>query len=801
MSESRPGPSHAQPLTAPPLVWAGVAVTLLACAAISAALLLAARAERAAEAADSFRGRLELLRIERDLRFATDRMEAAALLHLVTGGYTSELERSQEAFSRQLESTGTALQEFIDREPRGSEAAGRLIAALTSFRLRHPRPATAAASLRTASDLVEALDWVALAFPDGKWFDLCDFVHDLQIVSSYAFNHADEYAARWWQLTQPPTDPAVRAQIESLTAHLRALDSQSGDGTSTRWFLDRVLDLDRARGLDPELGRLVAELRERPGAETMRRTAPFLLHRSSRPGVLPGHLFQEMAVYSGELLAGAQRALELADRRIAVEALRDHRRSLAARTAAIVFTAAAVAALVTIELRRRRFNRHLRRIAETDGLTGLGNRYALDTYERHRLADPRQAGFALIHLDLDNFKAINDSFGHQVGDRALTAFAACCRRAVRAGDTVARVGGDEFLIVLRRLTDPEQEAREIAARIHESLAQPVDLDSRRLRLQVSIGIATAAGAADLDEMMVEADLALYAAKERGCNRHEVFADSLRRTLVRELPHALTHDGLGCAFQPQIDLATGAVVGLEALARWPSPAGDAGSRSAVVPALKLIEVVEWLNETSALLRSMLARVEAAYAETHGLFEGRFWINLSPADLAVSEAAEALLETFEAASLPLHRLGIEVTESLPIVDFDQAVEVLGRLRAAGLAVAIDDFGSGNTPLKHLTSLPLDVVKLDRGVTAGVDAGGSNRVLVSAVRFICEAHGMTLLAEGVETEREIAVLREMGVRQAQGFAIAPPLPPGELVEYLVRTAARPAPRSAAALRPRVN
>jgi len=786
-------------------VWAGVVVSLLACAAISASLLIAARAERTSETAESFRRRLELLRIERDLVFATDRMEAAALLHLVTAEHGEELARTQAEFARQLETTGRSLEGFLAAGPPGGEAAGRLMAALASYRLRHPRPTTAAESLRAASDLLDALGWVALAFPDGKWFDLCDLVHDLQIASSYAFDHADEYFARWWQLTQPETEPAVRAQIESMTAYLRALDSQSGDGTTTRWFVDRVLDLDRAQALDPDLGMLVAELRERPGAATMRATAPFLLHRSSEPGPPPGRLYEQMTVYSGQLLDGAQRALELADRRIAAEARRENRRGAAARAAALVFTAIAAAVLIWLELRRRRFNRHLRKLAETDGLTGLGNRYSLDAYDRRRLADPRQGGFALIHLDLDNFKAINDSFGHQVGDRALTAFAACCRRAVRAGDTVARVGGDEFVIVLRGLADPEQGAREIAGRIHDSLAEPVDLGGRRLRLQVSIGIATATGAADLEEMMVEADLALYAAKERGCNRHEVFADSLRRALVRDLPHALANGGIGCAFQPMVDLMTGEVVGLEALARWPAaPAQPVdGPRPAPVPARKVIEVVEWLNETPALLRCMLARVEAAYAEVGGLFAGRFWLNLSPADLAVSEAAETLIEIFDAAALPLDRLGVEVTESLPIVDFDQAVEVLERLRAAGLAVAIDDFGSGNTPLRHLTRLPLDVVKLDQELTARVDAERSNRVLVSAVRFICEAHGMTLLAEGVENEREIGVLREMGVRQAQGYAITPPLALAELVEYLIRVQARPPARPPVPrpLRPRAS
>ena len=333
-------------------------------------------------------------------------------------------------------------------------------------------------------------------------------------------------------------------------------------------------------------------------------------------------------------------------------------------------------------------------------MTGVGNRHSLQAIERSRLADPRQGGFALIQLDVDNFKAINDSFGHHVGDQALIAVAATCRHAVRADDLIARIGGDEFVIVLHRLAEPEAGAREVAHRIHDQLSRPLDCGGRSLRVQVSTGIATASGTTDLHELMVEADLALHAAKERGVNRQEVFADPVRRALVRDLPHALSNGGIGCAFQPQFDLATGEVVGLEALARWPAAGGEA------VPVGKLIDTVEWLGETLSLLRCVLTRVEAAYAETHDAFAGRFWVNLSPADLGVADAASALLDLFGAASLPLERLGVEITESLPILDFAQASETLERLRAAGLAIAIDDFGSQNTPLKHLTRLPIDV-----------------------------------------------------------------------------------------------
>lgn len=784
MAEHRPT-RPGRNLSAPPLVWAGVVVTLLSCAAITAALQFAARAENASDTAESFRRRLALLAIERDIVLAADRLEATALLHLTTGERADDLGRAQADFAHRLEAVEASLEEFLAAGSPSHASAERLLDVVATFRRARGRPSSAAESLHAVAELYTALGWVVIASPDGKWFELCDFVHDLQIASSYAFDTVDEYLARRWASERVPAEPEVAAELDSAAAYLRALDLRPSKPEETMWNLDQLLDVERARALDPELGRLVERMRERPGAQAMRDLLPYLLFRTEEPALPPAELYDRMAGYSVELLAGAQRALELADARIAAEERRDHRNSLAAQALAVVFSLAAVAVLAALELHRRRFNRHLHRLAETDPLTGLGNRLALVSAERPRLADARQGGFALINLDLDNFKAINDSFGHHVGDQALVAFAAACRRAVRVDDAVTRVGGDEFVIVLYRLVDPEADAREIASRIQAGLEQPIECGGRSLLLEVSIGIATAAGPADLDEMMIEADLALYAAKERGSNRHELFADPERRQLVRDLPQALASGRIGCVFQPQIDLVTGGVVGLEALARWP---GGPDPGSPTVPVRKLIDVVEWMGRTQALLRCVVAQVETAYAETHPLFAGRFWINLSPVDLAIPSSADVLLDVLGTSRVPLARLGVEITESLPIVDFEQARGVLERLQAAGVAVAIDDFGSRNTPLRHLTNLPIDVVKLDRSVVRGVDSDACNRVLAEAVRVVCETRGTVVLAEGVETMAELETLRRLAVQQAQGYAISHPLPLAELIAYLDRESGAP-------------
>ena len=763
------------PVSAPPLVWTGVAVTLVACAAITASLLFAGRAERSSETAESFHRRLELLRIERDLVFAADRLEALALLELTTGSHAGDLAGAQDDFDRRVAGTEASLEKFLAAGDHGNEAARRLRDAVSAFRRANARPDSAITSMRAVSELYSHLDWVLLASPDGKWFDLSDYVHDLQIAASYAFDTADEYLARCWEIAGAPTEPDIQARIESVAAHLRALGSQPDDPAATRWNLDPLLDVERARGFGPDFAALAGRLAEAPGAQVIRDAVPFLLYRTAEPALPPEEMVDRMAEYSEQLRDGAERALEIAAGRIAAEARTEQRRRAAAHAVAFLVTVGAVAMLLAIELHRRRFNRHLRRLAETDALTGVGNRHTLHTIERPRLTDPRQGGFALIQLDVDNFKAINDSFGHRVGDQALIAVAATCRHAVRAGDSIARIGGDEFVIVLHRLAEPEAGAREVAHRIHEYLSRPLDCEGHALRVQVSTGIATATGTADLDELMIEADLALYAAKERGSNHQEVFADPVRRALVRDLPHVLANGGIGCAFQPQFDLVTGEVVGLEALARWPEDGATA------VPVSKMIDAVEWLGETLSLLRCVLRGVEAAYLGTHEVFAGRYWVNLSPADLAIADSANALLEIFGATSVPLERLGVEITESLPILDFAQASETLERLRAAGLAIAIDDFGSQNTPLKHLTRLPVDVVKLDRSVISKIDVDRSNRVLADAVCRICAAHGMAVLAEGVESGSEIEALRRIGVRQAQGFALSRPLSLGGLVEFL--------------------
>lgn len=771
-------------LVAPPLVWIGLAALVLAAGAVLVSIHASSQARRTVESADAFRRWLGLFRIERDMVYAAERMETAALYFLTTGSGEEELARTQAAFTRQLASTERALERFLESSPRDNGTAQRLLWKVRDFRRSHEPPLSSASTLHAVYALYYGSAWVPLTAPEGEWFELCTFVYDLQSVTYYPIQTLDEYLARYWEEILPPTEPEARAHIESVIAWLRAVEIFPHDSEAVRWEVDPLLRVDRARQFGPELTELVEDLLAQPEAQVIRDTAPFLIHGEREPDLQPEEMFERMTHYGDVLMAGAERALRLADAQIVLHARSARRQSTIARSVALLVAAVAAAVLLGVEIRRRRFNGHLLTLAQTDTLTGVGNRLMLQSREPSRLADPRQGGFALIQLDLDNFKAINDSFGHAAGDQALIVFASHCRRLVRAEDTLARVGGDEFVIVLHGLADPERSASEIARRLQGSLIEPIDFGGRAIRLQASVGIATAAGPASLDELMVEADLALYAAKEGGRDRHQVFADSARRLLVRDLPQVLAERRLDCAFQPQVDLETGEVVGVEALARWPDP-------GAAVPAGKMIDVIEWLGLTTALLRCIMARVQGAHFRTRDRLEGRFWVNLSPLDLTLPDAGDRLLEILGSSSVPLDRLGIEITESLPIVDFERAEAVLSQLRACGLAVAIDDFGSQNTPLRYLTRLPIDVVKLDRSVVSRIDSERSNLILADAVRAIGEAHGMIVLAEGVETEREMAVLREIGVPRAQGYAIARPLGLDDLVGFLDRVAsAVPAP-----------
>ncbi len=459
--------------------------------------------------------------------------------------------------------------------------------------------------------------------------------------------------------------------------------------------------------------------------------------------------------------------------------------AVAARTTGRVLLVAAIGVVVigavAVVVRRRRRRHHLAELisaAETDGLTGLANRRAIHRRVPLALRDPGRAGHVVVQIDLDRFKSVNDAYGHRVGDELLLAFAGRTMGVLerlfadREGAwDFARVGGDEFLIILHDSPDPQAEAGLMVDGLAEAFADPLACGPIRIPLELSGGVAVAAGPRDLDHLLLEADIALYQAKSRERVSFLTFDDPILRDIMRDFPGRVAAGAVRADLQPQVDMGTGEVIGFEALARW-----TADGRVAV-PAALWIKAVEQLGGTDLLFQAVAHSVSEAFPVLGSGFSGRFWLNLSPPQLGERRSAERLLAHLADAGLPASRVGVEVLETAALSDLGLAAQNLEELRAAGVTVALDDFGSGFTPLGHLTALPINRLKLDRTVVAGIDRRPRQSALVEAVVTIAEKLGIELVAEGIETTAERARLIDLGVRLGQGYLLGRPAPVGEI------------------------
>ncbi len=437
---------------------------------------------------------------------------------------------------------------------------------------------------------------------------------------------------------------------------------------------------------------------------------------------------------------------------------------------------------------REQLRRALEHQATHDPLTGLSNR----THSRERLegalAAARGSGatVAVIFVDLDGFKAVNDTFGHRTGDAVLRAAAARLTSCARGTDVVGRLGGDEFVVVLADVDD-EAAAAEVAGRLLGRLCAPVDVEGGVVDVGASIGVATTrAGAAGADALIHEADTAAYRAKAAGRGRVVVYDAAVRRELDEraaveaELRAAILAGQLELHHQPVVDLVVGAggsgrdvavVGGMEALVRWRHPQRGLLGPAAFVPVAEASDLVcdlgRWVLRTAALQQAAWARLDPA---GRGPIVG---VNLAPRHLAqptvVAEVAAAVTE----AGVAPGRLLVEVTET-EVVDSAEALENLRRIRALGVLVAIDDFGTGWTSISQLQHLPCDVLKVDRGLVVSTAPGAAE--LLALVVSAGHAFGMSVVAEGVETEAQRAAAVAAGADCAQGWLWCPALPASE-------------------------
>lgn len=425
---------------------------------------------------------------------------------------------------------------------------------------------------------------------------------------------------------------------------------------------------------------------------------------------------------------------------------------------------------------RERIQARLKHDVTHDALTGLPNRGYLRERLNLRLAQQRSDGCsALLYLDVDRFKVINDSLGHLAGDAFLQAIASRLRACVRTPDVVARLAGDEFAILLDAVAETA-EAEQVASRVLEALHQPLTVGGRELEPSASIGVALghAGGQQRADGLLRDADRALYRAKELGRGRYVLFDDSLARSAVDELAqetelrHALTHAEFEPFFQPIYRLGNGAVAGYEALLRWHHP-----RRGLLLPG-EFLRVAQDSGQLEAIDWQLYERVcqRMACADTGVAF---VTINVSPQHLRSSDFERRLLHLVERSGLAPERLVIEITEGALLDDPLRVRDALERLRAVGVQAALDDFGTGYSSLSYLHSLPLRMLKIDRAFVSELDRPGARSAnsVVMAILALARALGIEVIAEGIETEAQRDTLRSMGCNYAQGFLLARPAP----------------------------
>ena len=441
------------------------------------------------------------------------------------------------------------------------------------------------------------------------------------------------------------------------------------------------------------------------------------------------------------------------------------------------------AALFTDISRLKETEARIRDLAYYDPLTGLPNRRLLDDRLQVELAHAARlrCRLAVMFVDLDRFKRINDSLGHAVGDKLLVEIAARLRASLRDDDTVARMGGDEFLVVLNNLSGPD-EAATMARRMVAELRRPVNVEGRELVVTTSVGVAVYPDdSRDADTLVKHADVAMYRAKDEGRNSFQLFepamnARSLERLALETALHrALPRDELQLYFQPVMKAEGGELVAVEALLRWRHPDLGLVSPADFIPLAEdtglIVPIGEWVLRSACEHHRRWC--EAGGAPLHMM------VNISARQFREEGFAAMVGSVLAETSMTPGDLTLELTESMLMDDTDRALARLDHLRALGVCLAIDDFGTGYSSLAYLKRFPIDELKIDRLFVRGIDRNTRDAALVSAIVSLGHSLGLRVVAEGVETAAHLDVLRRQGCDLAQGFHFSPPLPWEEFVK----------------------
>jgi diguanylate cyclase (GGDEF)-like protein/PAS domain S-box-containing protein len=427
--------------------------------------------------------------------------------------------------------------------------------------------------------------------------------------------------------------------------------------------------------------------------------------------------------------------------------------------------------------------------AQHDALTGLPNRTLLTDRIERALA--RRANghsvLALLFCDIDGFKNVNDAYGHQVGDDVLRAVALRITQVIRPEDTVARIGGDEFVVLCEGLPDAAAGA-EVAARLRESIAEPIAVGPEEVEITVSIGVVAAAGAdVSPDTLLRDSDEAMYKAKRQGPNVIELFDEQLRTSsrsrlrLLHEMRHAAVDGELRVHYQPSLDLATETLLGMEALVRWQHP-----TRGMVAPDhfIPFAERSGLINGIGAWVLHEACRQTAAWAADEGAVRDLYMsINVSGRQLAQGAGlVETVRSAIDESGVDPELLVLEVTESAIMDDAEVALRVVNELKELGLKIAIDDFGTGYSSLVYLKRFPVDALKIDRSFVAGLGVNSDDDAIVRSVVQLAHAFGIQVVAEGIETRAQLAILTDLGCEMGQGYLWSPARPADQLAPMLL-------------------
>jgi diguanylate cyclase (GGDEF)-like protein/PAS domain S-box-containing protein len=456
---------------------------------------------------------------------------------------------------------------------------------------------------------------------------------------------------------------------------------------------------------------------------------------------------------------------------------------------ALLASASAIGSQIGLYLARTQAEDRIRHLASYDELTGLSNRSMFNQALGHALARARRDGqpLSVMFLDLDRFKNINDTLGHDAGDKVLRKAAERLRGCLRESDIVGRLGGDEFVVLLESLPQPTHIAV-VAQKLLAAIARPFSVDGHDFQITASIGIsAYPADGEDLQSLLKYADIAMYRAKEQGKNNYQFYSAQMnvhtleRMALETELRGALERHEFVLHYQPKVDLGSGRIVGMEALVRWQHPLKGLVPPAQFIPLAEetglIVPIGEWVLRTAC--------AQSRSWREQGLPRLRIAVNLSPRQFAHEDLVQDVERLMGESGMQAAQLELEITESTVMHVPERAATLLRKLKASGAIVTIDDFGTGYSSLGYLKRFPIDSLKIDRSFIKDLPLDLEDAAITRAIVAMAHSLGLTVVAEGVETREQAEFLRALGCDEAQGYLFGRPVPEHEFARRVLQSA----------------